>query len=165
MKANAILAGVIYVGTVVLANWLTATYGLVSIGFGLLVAAGTFAAGASLIVRDWVQQASRRQYVVPVLIVVAALISAVTATPALALASGIAFLCSELVDWAVFTPILKRSLPAAVLVSSVVSAPVDTVLFLALAGFPVTWEAMLGQFLVKTGMALLVAIGIGLRER
>jgi uncharacterized PurR-regulated membrane protein YhhQ (DUF165 family) len=42
-------------------------------------------------------------------------------------------------------------------VSSVVSAPVDTVLFLHIAGFGVTWQAVLGQFLVKTAMALAAA--------
>ena len=94
---------------------------------------------------------------VPALIVVAALLSAVTATPTLALASGVAFLVAEVVDWAVFTPLRGRSLPLAVVASSVVAAPVDTVLFLALAGFPVTVQAVAGQFLVKTGLALLVA--------
>jgi uncharacterized PurR-regulated membrane protein YhhQ (DUF165 family) len=42
-------------------------------------------------------------------------------------------------------------------VSSVVAAPVDTVLFLYLAGFAVTWQAVLGQFVVKTAMALVTA--------
>jgi hypothetical protein len=150
--------------TVVLANWLTNRYGLVPIGFGLLVTAGTFAAALSLIGRDWVQTATNRRWAVPVLILAAALLSAVVASPALAVASGLAFLVSELVDWSVFTPLRDRSLPLAVVVSSLVAAPVDTVLFLQVAGFPVTIAAVAGQVLVKTGLALLVGFALTARR-
>ena len=51
------------------------------------------------------------------------------------------------------------------LASSVVSAPVDTVLFLHISGFGVTWQAVAGQFIVKTGMALLVALVLAARDR
>lgn len=146
----------VYMGAIVLANWMTATYGLVPIGFGLKVTAGTFAAGAVLLVRDRLQLIAGRWWVLGAIIVGAAL-SAATSTPAIALASGVAFLVSELIDWAVFTPLRDRSLPLAVVVSSFVAAPVDTVLFLYLAGFPVTWQAVLGQFLVKTALALVAA--------
>lgn len=150
-----------YIITIVAANWLTAHYGLVPIGFDLMVTAGTFAAGFALIARDAVQLGSGRVACV-VAILVGALVSAWTATPAIAVASGVAFLVSELVDMGVFTRIYPRSLPAAVVVSSVVGAPVDTVLFLHLAGFPLTWQAVLGQFLVKTALALVVAGGGGM---
>lgn len=148
-----------YVLSIVAANWMTATFGLVGIGLGLSVTAGTFAAGFALVTRDWVQQTSGRLVAVAAIIAGAG-ISAWTATPAIAVASGVAFLVSEFVDMAVFTPLRIRSLPLAVVVSSVVSAPIDTVLFLQLAGFGVTWEAVLGQFIVKTAIALLVAGGI-----
>lgn len=161
---STILAGAAYIATVVAANAMTAHWGLVPIGFGLMVTAGTFAAGVSLIVRDWVQSSTARRWVMPALIVAAAVVSAWTSSPALALASGVAFLASEIVDWGVFTPLRGRSLPAAVAVSSVVAAPVDTVLFLHLAGFPVTGAAVLGQFLVKTGLALIVAMLIWARR-
>lgn len=141
-----------YIGTIVAANSLTAHFGLVPIGFGLMVTAGTFAAGLALLARDWVQVRVGRLVVVGA-ILIGAVVSAVTSTPALALASGLAFLVSELVDLGVFTPLRDRSLPLAVLLSSVVAAPIDTVLFLHIAGFPVTPEAVIGQFIVKTGMA------------
>lgn len=153
-----------YIGVIVAANWMTATLGLVPIGFGLMVTAGTFAAGAALIVRDGLQLQVGRLWMVAA-ILTGALISAVTSDPAVALASGIAFLVSELVDWSVFTPLRGRSLPGAVLASSVVSAPVDTVLFLHISGFGVTWQAVAGQFIVKTGMALLVALVLAARDR
>lgn len=163
-QVQSVAAAAVYVGSVVVANTMTARLGLVPIGFGLVVTAGTFAAGVSLVARDWVQQTSPR-LAVPVLIVVAALVSAITASPALALASGIAFLVSEVVDWGVFTPVRRRSLPLAVVVSSVVSAPVDTIGFLWLAGFPVTVSAVAGQFIVKTAIALAVALLIAAKGR
>jgi hypothetical protein len=153
----------LYVGSIVLANAMTARLGLVPIGLGLLVTAGTFAAGGALVLRDAVQRTSA-QWVLLASIAVGAAVSAATSSPALALASGLAFLVSELVDTAVFTP-LRGRLALAVVASSVVSAPVDTVLFLHLAGFPVTWPAVLGQFLVKTAIALAVAAWITWKER
>jgi uncharacterized PurR-regulated membrane protein YhhQ (DUF165 family) len=153
-----------YIATIIAANWMTATFGLVPIGFGLAVTAGTFAAGAALIARDWVQVSAGRLVSI-VAIVVGAAVSAWTSTPAIAVASGVAFLVSELVDFAVFTPLRGRSLPLAVVVSSIVSAPVDTVLFLYLAGFGVTWQAVLGQFIVKTLMALVAAAVIAWRRK
>ena len=156
MSRKGIAALVVYIGTILAANWMTARFGLVPIGFSLAVTAGTFSAGFALVARDWVQVESGRR-VVLVAILAGAVLSALTTNAALALASGIAFLVSELVDLGVFTPIRARSLPLAVLVSSVVSAPVDTVLFLHLAGFGVTWQAVAGQFIVKTAMAAMVA--------
>lgn len=157
------LALIAYIATIVAANWMTATYGLVPIGFGLMVTAGTFAAGFALVARDWVQTTSP-PWVVPVAILAGAVLSAVTSNPAIALASGVAFLCSEAVDWGVFTPLRERSLPGAVIASSVIAAPVDTVLFLWLAGFPVTVPAVLGQFIVKTAIALVVAGALSVRH-
>lgn len=49
-----------YIATIIAANWLTVTYGLVPIGFGLAVTAGTFAAGLALVLRDAVQVSAGR---------------------------------------------------------------------------------------------------------
>lgn len=159
------LALAVYVATIVAANVLTDRFGLVPIGFGLMVTAGTFAAGVALVARDWVQSSSPRRWWVLAAIVAGAALSYVLSSPALAVASGVAFLFSELVDLGVFTRVRARSLALAVLLSSVVAAPVDTVLFLWLAGFPVTLPAVAGQFLVKTALALLVAVVLAARDR
>lgn len=153
-----------YIGSIVIANWMTSTFGLVGIGFGLAVTAGTFAAGAALILRDAVQITSGKPIALAAILVGAGL-SYLTSDPFVALASGIAFLTSEVVDFAVFTPLRRRSLPTAVLISSIVSAPVDTVLFLYIAGFDVTWQAVVGQFIVKTLMAAGVAVVLARRRR
>lgn len=156
-KLKLAIVVVAYVGSIVVANIATSYFGLVPIGFGLVVSAGSFAAGAALVLRDGVQVYGDRLYVLGA-ILAGAVLSFIMASPGIALASCVAFLVSELVDWGVFTPIRRKSLARAVVVSSIVSAPVDTVLFLYLAGFDVTWQAVLGQFVVKTAMALLAAL-------
>jgi len=153
-----------YIGTIIAANWMTSTFGLVPIGFGLAVTAGTFAAGAALLLRDAVQTVAGKT-VVFAAILAGIVVSYFVSDPFVAIASAVAFAASELVDFAVFTPLRKRNLAVAVLASSVVSAPVDTVLFLHIAGFDLTWQAVVGQFLVKTAMALIVAAWIALRRR
>jgi hypothetical protein len=149
---------------VVAANVLTDALGLVPIGFGLLVTAGTFAAGAALLMRDAVQQAGGRYWVVGA-VAVGSVLSYVLADPRIAVASVVAFAASETADSAVFTPLRRRGLPTAVLASSVVAAPLDTVLFLSVAGFPVTPAAVAGQFIVKTAIAGAVAGWIAWRSR
>ena len=152
-----------YIASIIAANWMTSTLGLVAIGFGLMVTAGTFAAGFALVARDGVQISLGNRWTFAA-ILVGAVLSAITSNPVIAVASGIAFLTSELVDYAVFTPLRKRSLAGAVVASSVVSAPVDTILFLAIAGFGVTWPAILGQFIVKTIIALIAAAFLARRR-
>lgn len=163
MTRTAVLAIAGYIGSIVLANWMTTTYGLIGIGFGLAVTAGTFAAGASLVLRDAVQVTAGKVAVL-LAIVAGIAVSYLVADPFIALASAVAFGASELVDLLIFTP-LRRRLALAVVVSSVVSAPIDTVLFLNIAGFGVTWQAVLGQFIVKTAMALAAAAWITWRRK
>jgi len=163
LKASAVLFIALYIGSIVLANWMTTTFGLVSIGLGLAVTAGTFAAGAALILRDGVQTATNNITVVAA-ITLGIVVSYLVSDPFIAIASAVAFAVSELVDYGVFTPLRKRNLATAVLVSSIVSAPVDTVLFLHIADFGVTWQAVLGQFIIKTALAGAVAVYLMLRH-
>lgn len=162
-KSRAVWLTAAFAGMVVAANWMTATFGLVPIGLGLAVTAGTFAAGGVLIVRDALQIAASRWWIIAA-IAIGVLLSVVMSAPSIALASGLAFAASELVDWGVFSRLRHRSLALAVAVSSLVAAPVDTVLFLAVAGFGVTPQAVLGQLIVKTGMALVVAAFLQFRH-
>lgn len=155
-----VLALAAYVGAVVAANLMTTHLGLVSVGFGLLVTAGTFAAGFALLARDFIQ---RYGGYVPVFfaIGVGTVLSLFIADPHIAGASAIAFVGAELVDLLVFTPVRDRAgFVAGAISSNVVSAPVDTVLFLVLAGFPLTWEAVTGQFIGKVVLATLIPLAL-----
>lgn len=147
----------LYIATIVAANWMTSAFGMVGL-FGITVTAGTFAAGLALVARDGVQIRFGWK-VVAGAILVGAFLSYITSDPMVAIASGIAFLFSEFVDLAVFTP-MKNNLTKAIIASSVVAAPVDTILFLHIAGFGVTPSAVLGQFIVKTILAAVVALGL-----
>ena len=67
MSRVAVLSVAAFVASIVAANWMTSTFGLVPIGFGLLVTAGTFAAGAALVLRDAVQQTAGKRTVIAAL--------------------------------------------------------------------------------------------------
>lgn len=138
----------IYLSTIVAANYLTARYGFVPVGFGLLSTAGTYVAGAAFVARDAVQDTAGRAAALGTLAAGAAL-SWVLSTPQLALASAVAFLFSELVDMAVYTPLRRRGYVRAALASNVVGSIVDTLLFLTIAGFGLSPLSVTGQLVGK----------------
>ena len=74
--------------------------------------------------------------------------SAMVAGPRLAIASVVAFALSELADLLVYQPLRRRGWIRAVIASNAVGASIDTILFLALAGFAI-WTAVPGQLLAK----------------
>ena len=137
-----------YIGAIVAANWLTNHYGLMPVGFGLTATAGTYCAGMALMLRNLVQDAVGRKGVVAAIVAGAAL-SALT-SPALAVASGVAFGVSELADTAAYTPLRRHGWARAVIPASLLGALLDTLLFLSIAGFPVTTPGVMGQLVGKT---------------
>jgi uncharacterized PurR-regulated membrane protein YhhQ (DUF165 family) len=155
-KSAAALA--VYIAAIVAANVLTTHFGLVPVGFGLLVPAGTYAAGFALLARDVVQRAAGIPWVFAG-IAIGGLLSWLMATPGLALASVTAFTVAELADLAIYTPTERRYgfVPAA-LASNAVGAPIDTLIFLTLAGFPLTWQTFAGQLIGKWFWATLLPV-------
>jgi uncharacterized PurR-regulated membrane protein YhhQ (DUF165 family) len=140
------------------ANYLTAHHGLIPVGFGLTATAGTYAAGAALMLRNQVQDLLGRRAVAAAILAGAAL-SALT-SPALALASGVAFGASELADTTLYTPLRRRGWARAVLTASFLGALLDTLLFLSIAGFPVTAAGVAGQLVGKTWAVWLPVVAI-----
>lgn len=153
-----------YICTIVSANWLVEHYGLVSVGFGLMATAGTYAAGAALLLRDGVQDALGRLWVITGIAIGALLTLLIS--PALAFASAAAFLLAELADMAVYTPLRAKGWVRAVVASNTVGAIVDTFIFLWLAGFPLTIQGVGGQLVGKLIWATLipVALVVGIRQ-
>jgi hypothetical protein len=147
-----------FIASIVTANWLTTRYGFVPVGLGLMATAGTFAAGLALGLRDVIHDALGR-WAVLLVIVVGAAVSYLVSDPRIATASAAAVLVSELADLAVYEPLRGRAWAAAVLLSNTVGAFVDTVAFLALAGF-FTWNAVPGQMVGKVVWATLVPLGL-----
>lgn len=154
---------VAYVASVVAANIVTTSWGLIPVGFGLLVPAGTYCAGLALSLRDALHEWAGLRWVWAG-IALGTAVSIATSDGRIALASGAAFVLSETVDLAVYSRLRERGWRRALVASNVVGAIADTALFLWLAGFGLTAHALAGQVLVKavfvTGTALLVAEGV-----
>lgn len=151
------LALSVYIGAILAANILSAHFGLVSVGFGLLVSAGTYAAGFALLSRDFVHRYLGLPGVAAG-ILTGLVLSWFLATPALALASATAFFLAEIADLLVFLWIRPRGFARAALASNVVSAPIDTVLFLWIAGFPLMFESIVGQMVGKILWATVIPL-------
>jgi uncharacterized PurR-regulated membrane protein YhhQ (DUF165 family) len=87
--------------------------------------------GFIFVIRDYAQR-EIGHYVLPAMLVGGAL-SWFMSTPSIALASVCAFLTSELMDWAVYT-FTKRPFSQRVLLSSALSTPMDSIVFLGMIG-------------------------------
>lgn len=143
------LAG--YAGSIVGANWLIATYGLVPVGFGLMAPAGVYAAGLAFTFRDLVRERYGYWPTVAAIFVGAALSALLS--PAFAAASGMAFLFSESLDALVFEKLRRRRWLTAVAASNVAGFVADSALFLLLAFGSLDFLA--GQLLGKAYMTVL----------
>ena len=146
--------------TIPAANWLIGNVGMVCVPEGpclipvapaILAPSGVLMIGIALVLRDLVQR--RLGIGVSALAVLAgAALSALLAPPSLVLASAVAFLLSEFADLAVYTPLARRRLVAAVVASSLVGLVVDSVAFLWLAFGSL--EFLPGQIIGKAWMVL-----------
>lgn len=128
-----------FVSTIFLANYLISHVGLacppapclIPVWPGIMAPSGVLAIGLGFTLRDLVQRRLGLRWTF-VGIVAGAALSAVL-SPALALASGAAFLLSETLDLFVYTPLQSRNLPAAVVASNIVGIVADSIVFLWLA--------------------------------
>ena len=150
-----------YIAVIVLANWAIVTFGFVPVGFGLYAPAGVYFAGLAFTLRDLVQEQLGRLWTV-LAIVAGAAVSAVI-SPQFALASGVAFLLSELADFAVYTPLRQRNWLAAVALPNTVGLVADSILFLTLAFGSL--EFLAGQVVGKLWMVGAAAVLLWLQSR
>ncbi len=142
-----------FVAVAVAANAATQAWGVVSV-FGVTATAGTWLAGFGFVARDALHETGGRRWVAAAIILGTA--ASAGLTPALALASAAAFAVSELADWAVYTPLRSRSRVAAALASNTVGAVLDSAVFLALAGFPLSgvWTQTLVKVATTTALVM-----------
>jgi uncharacterized PurR-regulated membrane protein YhhQ (DUF165 family) len=156
-------AFVVFLGCVPLANWLILHAGtvcvpngpcLVPVAPGLMAPSGVLTVGVALVLRDVVQRCLGLR---SGLIAIAAgtALSAFVAPASLVIASGAAFALSELVDFAVYTPLQRQRLLLAVVASSLVGLVVDSIVFLSLAFGSL--EFLPGQIIGKV-WAVLIAM-------
>ena len=116
---------------------------------GLMAPSGVLMIGLALVLRDLVQRRLGIPFVLAA-IAAGAVLSAALAPPALVLASSVAFLLSELADFAIYTPLQRRRFVLAVLLSGLVGLMVDSAVFLYLAFGSLDFLA--GQVVGKTWM-------------
>jgi uncharacterized PurR-regulated membrane protein YhhQ (DUF165 family) len=147
--------------TIPAANWLIGHVGttcvpqgpcLVPVAPGLMAPSGVTMVGIALVLRDLVQR--RLGTAISALaVLVGSGLSALYAPASLVVASATAFLLSELADLAVYTPLARRRLVAAVFASSCAGLVVDSIVFLWLAFGSLDFLA--GQVVGKAWMVLL----------
>lgn len=162
-KTLAALAATLFLGCILLANYVTTEYGLIPVGFGLMATAGTYLAGLTFVLRDTVQDLLGKAATIA-LIVVGAALSYFISDPFIALASGVAFGCSEIADQAIYTPLRESGYIRAAVASNVVGSVVDTLLFLWIAGFGITGQVFAGQVVGKVTVTVaVVALVVAVR--
>lgn len=122
--------------------------------------------GLVLVVRDFAQR-EMKHWIWAAMIVGLAL-STLTSWIQVVVASGVAFLISETVDWAVYT-FSKRPLSQRIMISSTASAPLDQVVFIGLASLVVpgifAWGTILTGIASKLLGAWVVSRLVAARER
>ncbi len=126
----------------------------------------TVITGLVLVVRDFAQREIKHWIFGAMLIGLA--LSTLTAWPVIVVASGVAFLIIETADWAVYT-FSNRPLSQRIMISSVVSAPIDQVLFIYLASLVVpgifAWGTILTGVVSKLVGAYVVSRIVAAQER
>ena len=151
---------ILFLVTVPVANWMIGNVGtvcipkgpcLIPVAPGLMAPSGVLLIGVALVLRDAVHEYFGSKIVLGAILVGAAL-SAFVAPAPLVIASGVAFLLSELADMAVYTPLRKKRLAMAVLASGVVGAVVDSAAFLWIAFGSLDYLA--GQVVGKAWMTI-----------
>jgi hypothetical protein len=156
-----ILFLVLFALTIPAANWLIGNVGtscvpngpcLVPVAPGLMAPSGVTMVGIALVLRDLVQR--RLGTAISALaVLVGSGLSALYAPVSLVVASTIAFFLSEFADLAVYTPLARRRLVAAVIASSCAGLVVDSIAFLWLAFGSL--DFLTGQVVGKAWMVLL----------
>ena len=163
--SNLIIKGAVvalYLLSIVAGVFAIDTFGIVSIPGGFMAPAAVYVIGVTLVLRDIVHEAVGRRGAL-LAIVAGAGLSAIF-SPALALASGLAFLISETLDMLVYEQVRDRfsSRVAGMTVSNVVSIPVDSVIFLFLAfgSLDFFWGQVVGKG-ISSVLAIVVLTVLG----
>jgi len=129
IKISKITATLSYIGSILFLNLLLVRLPLVS-SFGEQFSPADMLVGIIYLVRDFAQREIKHYVILAMLI--GALLSYLFATPDIAIASLSSFIAGELLDWALFS-FTKKPLSQRLLLSSLISSPIDSLLFLWLA--------------------------------
>lgn len=154
-----LLAFLGFAATIPAANWMIGNVGacipngpcLIPVGLGLHAPSGVLMVGLALVLRDLVHERLGARGALAA-IALGAVLSAWFASPALVVASVVAFTLAELADLAVYAPLRHRRLWLAVLASGVAGSVLDSAVFLWLAFG--SFDFIAGQVLGKLWMSI-----------
>ena len=122
--------------------------------------------GLVLVVRDFAQR--ELKHWIWGAMIVGLVLSSLTSWITVVVASGLAFLISETVDWAVYT-FSKKPLSQRIMLSSLASAPLDQIVFIGLASLVVpgifAWGTILTGIASKLVGAWVVSKVVAAQER
>lgn len=164
---------VAYVLTILLANYAITHWGnapafpggpyTVPVWPGIEAPSGVLFAGFAFTFRDLTQEWLGRKAVVVAILVGALLSWVVTSNRDLAVASAVAFLFSELADFAVYQPLRERRWLLAVFSSNVVGLVIDSILFLQIAF--ASLDFIEGQIIGKLWTTVFAVVVLGALRR
>jgi len=117
----------LYIALIVAVNYGFSVVPLVELPGGVMWPPMSLLVGFVFIVRDFAQREIGHRVLLAMAVGVG--LSYIMADPYVAMWSAIAFLVSELADWAVYT-FTKRPMSERVIYSSILSAPLDSAVFL-----------------------------------
>jgi uncharacterized PurR-regulated membrane protein YhhQ (DUF165 family) len=141
-----------YIASVVLLNVGFAYVPMVDTPIGMLSPMAVLA-GLVFVLRDFAQR--KAEHGVLIAMAIATVLSYFLADPFVAMASAAAFAVAEIVDYGVYTFSKHKAFHNRILLSSIISTPVDTVVFLyGISAFTV------GTFALMVGAKLVAAVAI-----
>lgn len=142
----------LYIALIVAVNYGFSVVPLVKLPDGTMWPPLSLVVGFIFVVRDFAQREIGHKVLLAMLI--GAALSYVMADPYVAVASAAAFLVSELADWLIYS-LTKRPLSQRIIYSSLLSAPLDSAVFLfgighfSIAGvLTMTASKLVGAFIV-----------------
>jgi len=124
--------GIYYIAAIVFANIGFAYIPMIPLPFGEMFAPMSLLVGFVFVLRDLAQRDLGHK--VFLFMAAGIALSYLMADPYVALASAVAFGVSEFADWAVYT-IFKKPIRDRILISSAISTPIDSAVFMLMLGF------------------------------
>jgi queuosine precursor transporter len=130
---------------------------------GIAAPSGVYLIGLILVLRDLVQRTSGPWVTLALIMLGTGIVALMS--PALAVASALAFLVSEGIDFAIYTYLERDTFIGAVLISNLVSIVVDSIIFLTVAfGSLAFLDGQIIGKLIGTGVGLLIVVALDARR-
>lgn len=155
-----ILMGLMYVISILLGNLFVIHYGIISFNISqndhillsLVAPAGVLWIGLTFSFRDLAQRFWGKNKIW-IWMFMTTLITYYF-NQDVAIASVVSFMFSESMDWLIFT-VLGGDLKRRIILSNILSAPIDSALFVTLA-FGFAWEPIIGQTILKIIFSMMI---------